>query len=112
MVGIPMSLRIFQFVVIHTVKGFSIVNKAEVDVFLEFPCFFYDSSPHRFLLKRKFLTLFPSLALPLVILYSTSKTFLRVSNLSLSNGSFSSSIDVDVFYIKYAQFSKDLFSVN
>ena len=32
-----------QFVVIHTVKGFSIVNKAEVDVFLEFSCFFYDS---------------------------------------------------------------------
>ena len=31
-----------QFVVIHTVKGFSIVNKAEVDVFLESPCFFYD----------------------------------------------------------------------
>ena len=31
-----------QFVVIHTVKGFSIVNEAEVDVFLEFPCFFYD----------------------------------------------------------------------
>ena len=31
-----------QFVVIYTVKGFSIVNEAEVDVFLEFPCFFYD----------------------------------------------------------------------
>ena len=31
-----------QFVVIHTVKGFGIVNKAEVDVVLEFPCFFYD----------------------------------------------------------------------
>ena len=31
-----------QFVVIHTVKGFSIVNKLEVDVLLEFPCFFYD----------------------------------------------------------------------
>ena len=31
-----------QFVVIHTVKGFSIVNEAEVDVFLEFPCFVYD----------------------------------------------------------------------
>ena len=31
-----------QFVVIHTVKGFSIVNEVEVDVFLEFPCFFYD----------------------------------------------------------------------
>ena len=33
-----------QFVVIHTVKGFSIVNEAEVDVFLEFSCFFYDST--------------------------------------------------------------------
>ena len=32
----------FQFFVIHTVKGFSIINKAEVDVFLEFSCFFYD----------------------------------------------------------------------
>ena len=31
-----------QFVVIHTVKGFGIVNKAEVDVFLEHSCFFYD----------------------------------------------------------------------
>ena len=31
-----------QFVVIHAVKGFSIVNEAKVDVFLEFSCFFYD----------------------------------------------------------------------
>ena len=31
-----------QFVVIHTVKGFGIVNKAEVDAFLEFSCFFDD----------------------------------------------------------------------
>ena len=31
-----------QFVVIHTVKGFGIFNKAEVDVFLELPCIFYD----------------------------------------------------------------------
>ena len=31
-----------QFVVIHTVKGFSVVNEAEVDLFLEFPCFHYD----------------------------------------------------------------------
>ena len=30
------------FVVIHTLKGFGIVNKAEVDVFLELSCFFYD----------------------------------------------------------------------
>ena len=31
-----------QFVVIHIVKGFSVVNEAEVDVFLEFSCFLYD----------------------------------------------------------------------
>ena len=31
-----------QFVVIHTVKGFDVVNKAEIDVFLEFSCFFDD----------------------------------------------------------------------
>ena len=31
-----------QFVVIHTVKGFSVVNEAEVDVFLELSCFFND----------------------------------------------------------------------
>ena len=31
-----------QFVVIHRVKGFGIVNKAKVDVFLELPCFFDD----------------------------------------------------------------------
>ena len=38
--------RLFQnfpeFVVVHTVKGFGIVNKAEVDVFLELSCIFYD----------------------------------------------------------------------
>ena len=31
-----------QFIVIHTVKGFGRVNKAEVDVLLEFSCFFDD----------------------------------------------------------------------
>ena len=31
-----------QFVVIHTVKGFGIVSKAETDVFLELSCFFHD----------------------------------------------------------------------
>ena len=31
-----------QLLVIHTFKGFSIVNEVEVDVFLEFPCFNYD----------------------------------------------------------------------
>ena len=33
-----------QFIVIHTVKGFGIVNKAEIDVFLELSCFFDDPS--------------------------------------------------------------------
>ena len=40
--GILISLRMFQCVLIHTVKGFGIVNKAEVDVFLELFCFFHD----------------------------------------------------------------------
>ena len=31
-----------QSIVIHTVKGFGIVNKAEIDVFLELSCFFHD----------------------------------------------------------------------
>ena len=31
-----------QFIVIHTVKGFGIVNKAQIDVFLELSCFFHD----------------------------------------------------------------------
>ena len=44
----PISFRIFQFVVIHTVKVFGMVNKAEIDVFvfvfvfLEISCFFDD----------------------------------------------------------------------
>ena len=36
------SLKNFQFVVIHTVKGFHVGNEAEVDVFLEFPFLLYD----------------------------------------------------------------------
>ena len=31
-----------QFIVVHTVKGFGTVNKAEIDVFLEISCFFHD----------------------------------------------------------------------
>ena len=38
-----MSFKNFpQFFVIHKVKGFGIVNKADVNVFLELSCFFYD----------------------------------------------------------------------
>ena len=40
--SITISWRIFQFVVIHIVKGFGVVHKAEIDVFLELSCFFDD----------------------------------------------------------------------
>ena len=41
--GIPISVRIFHSgFMIHTIKGFSIVNEAKVDVFLEFSAFLYD----------------------------------------------------------------------
>ena len=36
----PIFQNFPQFVVIHTVKGFSVINEA--DVFLKFSCFFYD----------------------------------------------------------------------
>ena len=39
-----LSQNLPQFIVIHTVKGFGIVNKAEIDVFLELSCFFDDPS--------------------------------------------------------------------
>ena len=41
-VCIPICLRIFQVVVIHSVKGFSVVSKTEVGVFLELSCLFDD----------------------------------------------------------------------
>ena len=40
--AIPICFRIFKFVVIHIVKGFGMVNRTEVDVFLELFCFFDD----------------------------------------------------------------------
>ena len=47
-----------QFVVIHTVKGFSVVNKAEVDVFLELSCSFDDPTDVGNLIDLWFLCLF------------------------------------------------------
>ena len=40
-----------QFIVIHTVKGFGIVNKAETDVFLELSCFFHDPADVGYLIS-------------------------------------------------------------
>ena len=41
-----------QFIVIHTVKGFGIVKKAEIDIFLELSCFFNDSADVGNLISR------------------------------------------------------------
>ena len=41
-----------QFIVIHTVKGVGIVNKAEIDVFLELSCFFHDPADVGNLISR------------------------------------------------------------
>ena len=38
----PLLKNFPQFVVIHVVKDFSIINETEVDVLMEFPCFLYD----------------------------------------------------------------------
>ena len=40
-----------QFIVIHTVKGFGIVNKAELDVFLKLSCFFDDPTDVGYLIS-------------------------------------------------------------
>ena len=50
-----------QFIVIHTVKGFCIVNKAEVDIFLKFSCFFYDPADVGNLIPLPFLVPLPFL---------------------------------------------------
>ena len=42
-----------QFIMIHTVKGFGIVNKAEIDVFLELSCFFDDLADVGNLISRE-----------------------------------------------------------
>ena len=39
---VHLSQNFPQFIVIHTVKGFGMVNKEEIDVFLELSCFFDD----------------------------------------------------------------------
>ena len=50
-----------QFAVIHTVKGFRVVNEAEVDFFFEFPCFFYDQTGVGNLISGSFAFSKPSL---------------------------------------------------
>ena len=68
-----------QFIVIHTVKGFGIVNKAEIDAFLELFCFFHDpadvgnlisgSIPQSHVLSRLEYSFTQELALPLFLIF-------------------------------------------
>ena len=58
-----MSKKFPQFVVVHIVKGFSVVNEAKVDVFLEFPCFLHDSTNVGNLISASSASLKPSLYL-------------------------------------------------
>ena len=48
--GIPVSLRVLKFVMIHTVKGFCVVNETEVDAFPKFPCFLWSNECWQFVL--------------------------------------------------------------
>ena len=50
----PPAQNFPQFIVIRTIKGFGIVNKAEIDVFLELSCFFHDPPDVRNLISGSF----------------------------------------------------------
>ena len=63
-----------QFVVIHTIKGFSVANEAEVDVFLDFPCFFYDPTCWQFDVNKLVVAFLPLIPLPFLNLARTSES--------------------------------------
>ena len=48
-----------QFAVIHTIKGFSVVSEAEIDIFMEFSCFFYYPANDRNLISGSSASLVP-----------------------------------------------------
>ena len=61
MVSFSHLLNFPQFAVIHTVKVFSVVNEAEVEVFLELPCFLHDPMSIGNLISGSSASLTPSL---------------------------------------------------
>ena len=77
-----------QFVVIHTVKGFSVLNEAEFDVFLEFPCFLYDPTDAGNLISGSSAFYKPSLYIRKFLVHVLLKPILKdfehnlISNLS------------------------------
>ena len=75
--GIPISLRIFQFVMIQTVKGFSIVNEAKIDIFLEFLSFLYGPTNVGNLISGSFAFFKPSLYIWKFLVYVLLKPSLK-----------------------------------
>ena len=72
-----------QFVVIHTVKGFSIVNEAEVGVFLKFCCFFYDPTDVGNLISGSFAFLKSSLNIWKFMVHVLLKPGCRILSITL-----------------------------
>ena len=67
-----------QFVVIHTVKGFRVVNEAEVYIFLELPCFLHDPMNVDYLISGSFLCFFETQLVYLEVLRScTAEAYLQ-----------------------------------
>ena len=75
--------KISQFVVIHTVKGFGIVNKAEMNVFLKFYRFFYDLMVVDNLISGSFAFSKSSLNFWKLMVYILLKPGLRILSTSL-----------------------------
>ena len=72
-----------QFVVIHTVKGCSVVIEAEVDAFREFPCFFYDPVDVGSLISGSFVFSKSSLNIWKFSVHIVLKAGLRILNTTL-----------------------------
>ena len=76
-----------QCVVIHTVRNFNIVNEAEVDVFLELPCFLHDSINADNLISSSSASLKPTLYIWKFSVCILLKPSLKVSEHNLDQGS-------------------------
>ena len=86
-----------QFAVIHIVKGFSVVNEAEVDVFLELPCFLHDPTNVELSLGFSWQEYWSGLPFPSPVDHVLSELFIRTHPLwvALSSVQFSRSVMSD-----------------
>ena len=71
-----------QFIVIHIIKGFSIVNEAEIDVLLELPCFLHDPTNVGNLISGSSASLKPSLYIWKFSVHILLKPNLRILNIT------------------------------